>query len=275
MLNMSRLLVSIVVAVAVGLHALIPEGPVAANPDVPRVTDCGDGVDGSACRGGQEGSSGTKNAPGPVYSGPTRQELGYQRCEESVPDGPERADYLSVCKMMVDARIVPWGTPKTAGTAAREAVAVLGIQPPRIGMTPRPGPDSVALVGYNVWLWVDSPDALTFGPATATASIDEWTFGLTGYVESVEWDMGDGNVVRCAGPGTPYVVDRDGLGPSPDCGHVYTEQGEFTVTATAHWRVDWTTSDGTQSGAFTADRVSTVPVTVGEWQVLVTRGDGR
>jgi hypothetical protein len=151
-------------------------------------------------------------------------------------------------------------------------VAALQLLPPRIGMTPRPGPDSVALVGYNVWLWVDAPDAQTFGPATATASIDAWTVTVTGYVESVDWDMGDGQVVPCAGPGTPYVVARDGLGPSPDCGYVYTEQGQYTVTATARWRVDWTTSDGAQSGTFTTDQVSTVPVTVGEWQVRVKRG---
>jgi len=162
-----------------------------------------------------------------------------------------------------------------AGSAAREVVAALQLAPPRIGMTPRPGPDSVALVGYNVWLWVDGPDAQTFGPATATASIDAWTVTVTGYVEWVDWDTGDGNVVRCWGPGTPYVVARDGLGASPDCGHVYSRQGEMTVTATARWRVDWVTSDGAQSGTFTTDQVATVPVTVGEWQVRLKRDEPR
>jgi len=154
------------------------------------------------------------------------------------------------------------------GTAAREAVAFLGLQPPRMGITPSPGPGSVGLVGLPNWMWVDNPDAQTFGPASATASIDAWTLTLSGHVESVDWDMGDGQVIRCNGPGTPYDINRHGFQPSPDCGHVYTKQGVFTVTATAHWRVSWTTPGGNQDGTFLIDQVASEQITIGEWQVL-------
>ena len=142
------------------------------------------------------------------------------------------------------------------------------LQVPSVGMTPRPGPDSVILVGYNVWMWVDNPEM--FETVSAIATLGGTSIGVTGRVAWVDWDMGDGNVVRCTGPGTPYVLERDGLDASPDCGHVYSEQGEMTVTATAHWVLDW--FGGGQSGTLTDTTVTTTPVTVGEWQVLTKRG---
>ena len=152
--------------------------------------------------------------------------------------------------------------------AAREVVASMQLSSPSVGMTPRPGPDSVILVGYNVWLWV-GPEV--FEPVSAVATLDGVSIGVTGRVAWVDWDMGDGNVVRCTVPGTPYVVERDGLGASPDCGHVYTKQGERTVTVTAHWDLEW--FGGGQSGTVTDTTVSTVPVTVGEWQVRLKRNE--
>ncbi len=151
--------------------------------------------------------------------------------------------------------------------AAREVVASMQLPTPSVGMTPRPGPDSVILVGYNVWMWVDPG---LFEPVSAVATLDGTSIGVTGRVAWVDWDMGDGNVVRCTGPGTPYVLDRDGLAASPDCGHVYTnKQGDMTVTATAHWVLEW--FGGGRSGTLTDTTVSTIPVTVGEWQVLLKR----
>lgn len=162
-------------------------------------------------------------------------------------------------------RCVSSGDP---AVAAREVVASMQLPVPSVGMTPRPGPDSVILVGYNVWMWVD-PEL--FAPVSAVATLDGTSIGVTGRVVRVDWDMGDGNVVRCTVPGTPYVLERDGLAASPDCGHVYTnKQGEMTVTATAHWELEW--FGGGQSGTVTDTTVSTIPVTVGEWQVRIRRG---
>ena len=145
------------------------------------------------------------------------------------------------------------------GSAAREVVASMQLQAPSIGIVPEPGPDSVGLVGVPNWMWVDNPEI--FATISVTATIDAWTIGVVGQVAWVDWDMGDGQVVRCTGPGTPYQ-DAYGLTPSPDCGHTYTRQGTYTVTATAHWVLQW--FGGGQTGTFTADQTSNVPVTIGE-----------
>ena len=156
-------------------------------------------------------------------------------------------------------------TPGDPGTAAQQVLAGMQLRPPRIGIVPFPGPDSVGLVGLNNWMWVEDPDAQTFGPASDTATLGGWTITVTATVQSVDWDMGDGQVVHCEGPGTPYQ-DSDGFDPSPDCGHVYTTQGVYTVTATAHWTVDWVSTD--QTGTFTTDQTATDQITIGELQVL-------
>lgn len=268
MLNRPRPLTGGLVAVVMSVNAFCSAHPAAGDP--PRVKYCGDSIDGAACHGTEDSSPGGKNSTAPAYTGPTRLELAYERCEEGdyvagpVPckAGASAADMLR--RMLAD-------RPGSPGTAAREVVALLGLRPPRIGIVPRPGPNSMGLVGLNNWMWVDNPDAQTFGPATATGNIDAWTVTLTGHVESVDWDMGDGQVIHCTGAGTPYQ-DGYGFDPSPDCGHVYTRQGVYTVGATAHWRVDWTTSDGAQSGTFTVDQTATDEITIGEWQVLVQSG---
>lgn len=147
---------------------------------------------------------------------------------------------------------------------AQQAVDSMGLQAVRIGIVPLSQPDAVGLVGMPNWMWVDAPDAATFGPNTASASSGGWTVTATARVDRVTWDMGDGQVVAC-GPGTPYKASY-GQAASPDCGHVYTKQGGYTVTATSHWVVTW--SGIGQAGTITMDLSRSAPVTIGEVQVL-------
>jgi hypothetical protein len=78
----------------------------------------------------------------------------------------------------------------------------------------------------------------------------------------------------CRGPGTPWTPER-GTGPSPTCGHRYTEAsvaepgGAFQVRATTHWRVDWTGAG--QSGELTFTMSGSRPLRVTELQVLQRR----
>jgi hypothetical protein len=53
---------------------------------------------------------------------------------------------------------------------AQEAVASMQLHAIRIGMVPEDVPGSMGIVGVPAWLWVDAPDAPTFGPATSSAS---------------------------------------------------------------------------------------------------------
>ncbi|MBL0884851.1 hypothetical protein [Myceligenerans indicum] len=77
--------------------------------------------------------------------------------------------------------------------------------------------------------------------------------------------MGDGEVVTCEGPGTPYE-DRFGVRASPDCGYEFSEQGDYTVTARSYWTVAW---EGVgQSGSIPMTFERETQIRVGELQVL-------
>jgi hypothetical protein len=156
--------------------------------------------------------------------------------------------------------------PPDPAELAQQAVASMGLQAVRVGIVPEPVAGSVGLVGMPNWMWVAQPDAQTFGPITRTASAAGWTVTATAQVQHVSWDMGDGQVINCTGPGTPYEVSY-GKQDSPDCGHTYTRQGTYTVAATARWVVTW--SGIGQAGTIPMDLTQTAPVTIGEAQVLL------
>jgi hypothetical protein len=155
--------------------------------------------------------------------------------------------------------------PPDPETLAQQAVASMQLQAVRVGIVPEAQAGSVGLVGMPNWMWVLAPDASTFGPITRTASAGGWTVSATAKVASVSWDMGDGRVVTCAGPGTPYESSY-GTSSSPDCGHTYTRQGYYTVRATSHWVVTW--SGIGQAGTIPLDLSQATDVTIGEAQVL-------
>lgn len=197
------------------------------------------------------GSAGTS----PVYTGPTRLELVAQRCKET--------GAIEDC--MAGPPVAGTGSGSPA-SAARQVVASMDLHVPDIGLAPRPttvDPGSVGLVGVPNYMWVNNPEI--FQAVSDAAAIDGWTITVSGRVAWVDWDMGDGQVVRCTGPGTPYEARFD-LDPSPDCGHVYSVQGTYTVRATARWELAW--SGGGQSGTVVTDRTSTAPVVIGEAYAL-------
>ena len=126
---------------------------------------------------------------------------------------------------------------------------------------------SVGLVGMPVWLWASSPDAQSWGPITRSASASGVTVTATAKVQRVRWQMGDGAVVVCAGPGTVYE-DRFGKTDSPTCGYTYSKQGTYTVRAESQWSVAW--SGMGQSGTIPVILNQATTITVGELQVLTT-----
>jgi hypothetical protein len=125
-------------------------------------------------------------------------------------------------------------------------------------------------VGVPVWMWVNQ-NATTYGPNTAAASAGGVTVTATAKVSKIVWQMGDGVTVTCAGPGTPYK-GSDAMAESPTCGHVYSKAsagaqgGEFDVTATSTWTIDW--QGGGAAGQLTEIRQSNVLVAIGELQVV-------
>jgi hypothetical protein len=178
-------------------------------------------------------------------------------------DDAAHAGWIHVSCMDGGDEMWMWLDPGAAAESiARTLLARLQLQPISMGWTPlRPG--SMGIVGLPTWLWVDNPGRVTWGPATISAG----GVSLTARVESVSWDMGNGDVVRCAGRGTPWARGM-GDGPSPTCGYTYQRQGDFTVRATAHWVARW--SGYGRSGVIPLDLSQERMLEVGEVQVIVT-----
>lgn len=151
---------------------------------------------------------------------------------------------------------------------ARRAVARMQLQPIQMGTFPpleQRSPAALGYVGWNVWMWVDGATASNWGPITRSVSERGFTVSATARVDKVEWDMGDGTIVECQ-IGTPWQSIWTHNEASPDCGHLYAKDGEYSVTATSHWVIDWAGIG--ESGILTMDLHSTGTMRIAEVQVV-------
>jgi hypothetical protein len=165
------------------------------------------------------------------------------------------------------------GTGPKPRNVAQLAIDEMGLQAIDIGIAPKPGPDSVGLVGMPVWMWAKAPNDHTYGPMTASASAGGITVTATAKVLRITWDMGDGTAVTCRTAGTPYKASY-GQKRSPDCGHVYMTSSanqpdkSYTVTATSDWVITW--AGAGQTGTIRLGGLTrSTQITIGEAQVLV------
>ncbi|MEA5155426.1 hypothetical protein [Raineyella sp.] len=117
-------------------------------------------------------------------------------------------------------------------------------------------------VGHPVWLWRDGASS-----TTETVSLAGVTLNMTAKHQSTTYDMGDGARVTCTAS-TPWVAGAQPPGsPSPDCGHVYSRPGKYTISATHHWQLSWSAMG--QSGTLPMSNASSTAVTVGELASVV------
>lgn len=149
---------------------------------------------------------------------------------------------------------------------AEQLRASMRFDPVSIGIVPEPGPDRLGLVGLPTWMWASNPGPTTLGPQTRSLSAGGVSVTLSAEVVSTRWEMGDGGVVTCRGPGTPYE-DRFGAIDSPTCGYRYSEQGTYTVRALTNWSAVWRSNTG-EHGVFTWQVVSSTVINMGEAQAL-------
>lgn len=119
--------------------------------------------------------------------------------------------------------------------------------------------------GIDTWMWID---AALWQPIVATASIPGLSVSATATPQSMTWDMGDGTVVTCDGPGTAYDDSRPEAEQSTDCSHVYQSRGAYTATATITWSISWSSSDGDGGELADASRSTQFPMTVIERQAI-------
>ncbi|MER5582317.1 ATP/GTP-binding protein [Streptomyces asoensis] len=154
---------------------------------------------------------------------------------------------------------------------AQRAVDTMKLAGPDVAS---PRADGKYLVGMPMWMWVNR-SATTYGPNTVGASAGGVRVTATANVSKIAWSMGDGTVVTCTGPGTPYTATA-GKTDSPTCGHTYTRTsadqagGRYRITATSTWTIDWqvTTGDAGQAGQLTETRQTQTQIPLTELQVL-------
>lgn len=156
---------------------------------------------------------------------------------------------------------------------AQMAVDKMLLARPKIRMSPKPGGEG--LVGMPVWLAVDESSKTSFGPNSASASAGGVTVTATARVARAVWKLGDGATRTCtAGQMKPYQKSY-GMADSA-CGHRYRSlpdgaaggRGTYTVTATAHWDVDWQVEGSDESGELDQTRTSQAEATIRESQAV-------
>ena len=102
--------------------------------------------------------------------------------------------------------------------SATEVVQRLPLPPPLVQTSP-PGQ---GLVGFETWLWWGG-DA---NPPPVTIVVDGWSATVAPVLLSVDWDMGNGDVVAGNGPGSEE---------NPSAKYVYENQCDCTITVTLTW----------------------------------------
>ena len=128
------------------------------------------------------------------------------------------------------------------------------------------------VVHVESWLWIDSAiwqehtKSVTAGGVTVTA---------TAQPSRVVWDMGNGDVVVCEGPGTPYDTSRPAAEQSTECLYTYEHSSSgqpeeaYQVTATVEWQVSWTVTGAPGGGALPSlSTSSATSIRVAEMQAL-------
>ncbi|AQP43725.1 hypothetical protein RPIT_01960 [Tessaracoccus flavus] len=159
-----------------------------------------------------------------------------------------------------------------AEAAARQAAASIGIEAIDLGIHPRGDTAArMSVVGWNTWLWAESPSSTQWGTMSTSATAAGITVSLNASSSQVTWSMGDGATVSC-GQGTRWTMAGTGGRnvPSPDCGYVYDSEGRYTVTASTDWSIDWSAAG--YSGTIPLEVRRSAEVIVGEMQSVNLAG---
>ena len=153
---------------------------------------------------------------------------------------------------------------------AEQALDRVPLPPPRVRMNPSAGTGAVTNV--ETWLWIDPNQ---WQPVSASASAGGVTVTTTATPERVVFDMGNGDTVTCAGPGTPYDPARRAAEQTTRCAYTYRRSsahqpdGRYLVSATVFYRVGWSASGIAAGGALAPiSQTESVPLRVAEIQAL-------
>jgi hypothetical protein len=117
---------------------------------------------------------------------------------------------------------------------------------PEVGLFPggrkRPEvPDAMGLVNVPAWFWAEDPGPGIVADETVTTTVGSYTLAATVKFRHTVYDSGDDDIVDC------YSIGWDPRGqihqptvPSNGCYHTYYHKGDYHVTATTYFDVEWT-----------------------------------
>lgn len=147
------------------------------------------------------------------------------------------------------------------------------IDPPAPAPASSPPLSGTTYVNVATWLWLDEAD---WTPIEVSETQGLVTVTVRATPTQASWDMGDGEVIVCDGPG---VIWETSLPESEtDCSHTYAHssygepEGRFDGSVTVTWRFEWWINGVYQGGFGLVDLVSGFEVAVGEIQAVETGG---
>ncbi len=195
--------------------------------------------------------------------------------------GPEGGTFVRVCTAAdgteVSNRVVevpPRSTPgPTPRGLAEEALAYTPVPRPEPITSPK---DWSTIVNFPTWLAVAD-----WSPATAEAAVSGLATTVVATPERAVWDMGDGTLVVCAGPGRRYDYAVPDDEQRSDCAHTYRTSSAgagaddvYEAGVTVVYHVTWSATDGSGGDLGELPVTRRFPMRVGEVQALVV-GHGR
>ncbi len=171
----------------------------------------------------------------------------------------------------------PPGVAVDPAVLAVQARGQLALPAPAIRLNPAPPRDQ--LVNMTTWMWVDPA---TWGTHSSQVGVPGVTVTASAKPERVIWDMGNGALVICSGPGVPYDTARAEAAQRSDCSYTYRRSsaglahGRYVVTATVEWSASWSVVGAPGGGTLPGLRRSaSVAIRVAEVQAVnVVSGPG-
>ena len=181
----------------------------------------------------------------------------------SFPDGRTEQVFARECPDGVGG--FTWvDTSITIGDVIDDAVGRARRAVPAPALDVSPSPEAGGIVNLGLWLALAGQD-----PVTVRAEAGSLWAEATVSLQSTTWDLGNGDVVTCDGPGTP-IVDTDTVDPGP-CGYTYRqsspEDDPYVLSVTATWQIDYRSSGGSGS-AGSVDRTLSIDYDVDEIQTI-------
>jgi len=163
-------------------------------------------------------------------------------------------------------------TPPDPRVLAQRALDRMKLATPKIHMAPQP--PLMTYVGLETWLWMDAGQ---WSDLSLTVSAGPTSVTVVAKPVKATWDLTAGSTT-CTSAGRPWVKGMSSAAQT-DCSYTFQKvsdfepDGQFKVTSTLTYQVDWVCSGACIVGTGTLGQVDGLPgvsaIRVGERQTVV------